>query len=114
VTVVDDVLDRILDAPRRNALLRWCEAHHAVARAGFQDRVAEPVCEATGGPQRDTGRPMRDAHARLAITAEEWAAVLDDRRQTLAKFRVPDAELGELFAVVESTTTDIVMPRCGP
>jgi hypothetical protein len=43
----------------------------ADARAGFKYLVTEQVCEAADGPQRYTGRSMRDAHAPLAITAGE-------------------------------------------
>jgi hemoglobin len=52
---------------------------------------------------------MRDAHAHLAITPGEWEAFLDDLRQTLDKFGVPQAERNELFAIVESTRGDIVV-----
>ena len=52
---------------------------------------------------------MRDSHAHLAITPREWEAFLDDLRQTLEKFGVPDPERRELFAIVESTRRDIVV-----
>lgn len=109
--VVDDFVDRIMDDPRLNANPKVDEAHHRVARAGFKYLVTEQVCAATGGPQRYTGRPMSDSHVHLQITDQEWEAFLDDFRQTLDKFKVPEAERVELFAIVESTKQDIVMPR---
>lgn len=109
-TVVDDFIDRVMDDPRLNANPRVNEAHHKVPRAGFKYLVTEQVCEATGGPQRYTGRTMRDSHAHLAITESEWHAFLDDFHQTLTKFQVPDAERAELLAIVESTRSDIVRP----
>jgi hemoglobin len=113
-TVVDDFIDRIMDDHRLNANPKVDEAHHTVARAGFKYLVTEQVCAATGGPQRYTGRSMHDSHAHLDITAGEWDAFLDDLRQTLTKFNVPEAEQAELFAIVESTKTDIVLPRDKP
>jgi hemoglobin len=67
------------------------------------------VCEATGGPQKYTGRSMRDSHQHLLITDAEWEAFIDDFQQTLDKFGVPNAEQAELKAIVESTRTDIVV-----
>jgi hemoglobin len=51
---------------------------------------------------------MFDTHRELLITSEEWDAFMDDFRQTLAKFDVPERETGELVAIVESTRDDIV------
>lgn len=109
-TVVDDFIDRIMEDPRLNANPKVDEAHHRVSRAGFKYLVTEMVCWATGGPQRYTGRSMKDSHAHLGITQSEWEAFLDDLRQTLDKFKVPAAEQAELLAIVESTRGDIVMP----
>jgi hemoglobin len=108
-TVVDDFIDRIMDDPRLNANPKVNEAHHRVSRAGFKYLVTEQVCQATGGPQRYTGRSMYDSHARLDITEQEWQAFLDDFRQTLAKFGVPEVERTELFSIVDSTKQNIVL-----
>jgi hemoglobin len=110
-TVVDDFIDRIMDDPRLNANPRVNEAHHRVAPAGFKYLVTEQVCQATGGPQHYTGKSMYDSHAHLDITEQEWQAFLDDLRQTLDKFAVPEAERAELFAIVASTKKDIVLPK---
>jgi hemoglobin len=107
--VVDDFVDRLMVDPRINANSKVDEAHHRVPPAGFKYLVTEQVCWAAGGPQKYTGRSMRDSHAHLAITAREWEAFLDDLKQTLDKFGVPNPERKELFAIVESTRSDIVV-----
>jgi hemoglobin len=107
-TVVDDFIDRIMNDARLNANLKVNEAHHRVPPAGFKYLVTEQVCHATGGPQRYTGKSMHDSHAHLDITELEWQTFLDDFKQTLDKFRVPDAEQAELRAIVDSTKNDIV------
>jgi hemoglobin len=109
--VVDDFVDRLMDDPRINANAKVDEAHHRVPPPGFKYLVTEQVCWASGGPQKYTGRSMRDSHAHLAITAGEWEAFLDDLRQTLDKFGVPKLERKELFAIVESTRSDIVVEK---
>jgi hemoglobin len=109
-TVVDDFIDRVMNDPRLNANPRVNEAHHKVAPAGFKYLVTEQVCQASGGPQRYTGRSMRDSHVDLAITEAEWQAFLDDFKHSFDKFNVPAAEQAELFAIVDSTKKDIVVP----
>lgn len=108
-TVVDDFIDRIMSDARLNANPHVNEAHHRVPPAGFKYLVTEMVCWAAGGPQRYTGRPMRETHQDLKITATEWDAFLDDFQQTLDKFGVPQAEQMELKAIIDSTKADIVI-----
>lgn len=107
--VVDDFIDRVLASPALNANPLVQEAHHRVSPAGFKYLVTEQLCHATGGPQRYTGRDMKSSHASLRITDAEWQAFLDLLKQSLDKFRVPLREQSEIFAIVESTKSDIVM-----
>ena len=93
---------------RLNANPRVDEAHHRVLPPGFKYLVTEMVGEATGGPQRYTGRTMEDSHRDLLITGTEWEAFIDDLNQTLDKFAVPAQERSELLAVVQSTREAIV------
>jgi len=111
--VVDDLIDRVMSDDRLNANPKVDEAHHRVPPAGFKYLVTEQVCEAAGGPQKYTGKTMRDSHEELDITEGEWQAFMDDVRQTLNKFEVPAAEQAELLAIVESTKGDIVLGPSG-
>lgn len=106
--VIDDFIDRIMEDPALNKNPLVDHAHHHVSRAGFKYLVTEMVCWATGGPQRYTGRGMRDSHAHLKITADEWEAFLLDLGATLDKFKVPQRERDEIFAIVATTRADIV------
>src|ERR671911_733919 len=108
-TVVDDLIDRVMVDPRLNANPRVDEAHHRVSAAGFKYYVTELVCEATGGPQRYSGRSMGDSHRHLMITDEEWLAFVDDFQQAVDKFEVPQPEQEELKTIVESTKEAIVV-----
>ena len=106
---MDDLIDRVMDNPRLNANPKVDEAHHRVSRAGFKYLVTEMVCGATGGPQRYTGRSMRDSHVHLDITEDEWQVFLGDLQACLDKFNVPEAERREIFALIDSTKRDIVL-----
>lgn len=107
--VVDDFIERIMIDPRLNANPLVDEAHHQVPKAGFKYLVTEMVGWATGGPQKYTGKSMRESHQHLKITPDEWEAFLNDFQITLDKFQVPPAEQGELFGIVNSTYDDIVV-----
>jgi hemoglobin len=107
--VIDDFIDRIMVDPGLNANPRVDEAHHRILPAGFKYLVTEMVCWASGGPQKYTGRSMKEAHQHLMITAAEWEAFLDDLQQTLDKFAVPQTEQAEIKAIVAGTRADIVV-----
>lgn len=106
--VVDEFIDRVMESPALNANGKVDEAHHRVPPAGFKYLVTEQLCAAAGGPQRYTGRSMRDSHSHLDITAGEWQAFMDILKRTLDKFQVPLPEQSEIFAIVQSTRGDIV------
>jgi hemoglobin len=108
-TVIDDLIDRVMTDPRLNANPRVDEAHHRVSAAGFKYLVTELACQAAGGPQRYSGRPMGDSHRHLMITPGEWTAFMDDVQQALDRFAVPQPEQDELKAIVESTRDAIVV-----
>jgi hemoglobin len=107
--VVDDFIDRIMVNPLLNANPKVDEAHHRVSKAGFKYLVTEMVCWATGGPQKYTGKTMKESHEQLGITEPEWQVFLQDFQDTLDKFQVPQAEQRELFAIVASTKAEIVV-----
>ena len=109
--VVDDLIDRVMTDPRLNANPAVNEAHHKVPPPGFKYLVTEMVGWASGGPQKYTGRPMRESHEHLSITPKEWEAFMDDFQQTLDKFSVSAAEQEELKAIVNGTYGDIVIGK---
>src|SRR5207244_5296259 len=83
-TVVDDFIDRIMVDDRLNANPCVDEAHHRASPPGFKYLVTEQLGEASGGPQRYTGRSMEDSHPHLLITADEWppSSTTSTRRST--------------------------------
>ena len=109
--VVDDLVDRVMTDARLNANPAVDEAHHRVPPAGFKYLVTEMVGWASGGPQKYSGRSMRESHQHLSITPTEWEAFMDDVQQTLDKFKVPAVEQAELKAIVQSTYDDIVVGK---
>jgi hemoglobin len=107
-TVVDDFIERLLVNSTLNANPAISEARARVAKAGLKFQVTALVCEVTGGPCKYTGRSMKESHARLNITEDQWQAMVADFRRTLAAFKVPQKEQEELLTIVGSTKGDIV------
>jgi len=107
-TVIDDFIDRIMVDPKLNANAAVDEAHHKVAKAGFNYLVTETVCWAAGGPQTYTGLLMGDSHDHINISGGELDAFMKDLYQTFEKFGVPQGERDELVAIVNGTKGDIV------
>jgi hemoglobin len=107
--VVDDFIERIYvnDVVNENAAVAG--ARSQARKAGLKVQVTTLVCQVTGGPCKYAGQGMKESHARFKITEKEWAAMAADFKASLDKFKVPDAEQQELFAIVESTKPDIVV-----
>lgn len=112
-TVVDDFIERLYVNDILNANPKIKGARDRVPKAGLKFRVTALVCQVTGGPEKYTGRTMKEAHQHLNITEKEWQAMLADFTKTLDKFKVPGHEQKELIAIVESTKKDIVISTAG-
>ena len=107
--VVDTFIDRIMVDPALNANPLVDEAHHRVPKAGFKYLVTEMVCMATGGPQRYTGKGMKESHQHLKITPAEWDVFAGHFKAVLDQYKVPAAGQQELFEIVGTTRGDIVV-----
>jgi hemoglobin len=110
-TVVDDFIERLYVNDILNANPKIDEARKRVPKAGLKFRVTALVCQVTGGPEKYTGRSMKESHQHLNINEKEWKAMLDDFKKTLDKQKVPEREQKELIAIVEGTKKDIVVRK---
>lgn len=109
--VVDTFVDRVLENDLLNANPAIKAAGERVPKSGLKFHVTSLVCQHTGGPCNYTGRGMKATHAHLAITEEEWQAMLTDFGHVLNSYGVPAPEQQELVAILESTKKDIVTGR---
>ena len=111
--VVDEFLEVLYVDDVLNANPKIKEARDRVPKAYLKYHVTSMVCQASGGPEKYTGRGMKESHQHLNITEKEWQAMGDDFKKVLDKFKVPEQEQKELFAIVESTKQDIVISPVG-
>ena len=106
--VVDDFVDRIWVNEVLNANPKNKEAM-GISKPALKYLATELTCMATGGPQKYSGRDMKEVHSGLNISEKEWEAMLADFKTTLNKFNVPEKEKSELIQLVGGLKGDIVM-----
>jgi len=106
--VVSDFIDALVPDEMLNQNPAIKEARDRVPAAYLKFHVTSMLCQATGGPCAYTGRTMKESHAHLHITGAEWDRMAQIFKQVLDKFKVPEKEQQDLFALVGTTKADIV------
>ena len=107
--VVDDFVTRILGDNRVN---RWfAHASSDPERAtAYKAKLADFVCQATGGPCKYAGMDMVAAHKGRGVTAEAFNSVVEDLVATLDKLKVPEKERQQLLGLLAPLKAAIVQP----
>ena len=100
--VVDDFVGRVANDGRINGKFANANIPHLKAM------LVEQICAASGGPCTYTGRDMKTTHAGMAITNEQFDALVGDLVTTLNKFNVPEREKKELLGALGPMRKDIV------
>ncbi|NQU49750.1 MAG: group 1 truncated hemoglobin [Planctomycetes bacterium] len=66
------------------------------------------LCANSGGPTYYTGRDMKLSHVGMKISEQDWTIFLGHAGDTMAALQVPEQEVGEVVAFVQSLKDDIV------
>jgi hemoglobin len=103
--VTDDFIGRLVTNPQ---FTKFFAGHGTDSKMRIRQHIVNQQCKATGGPCVYTGRDMKTTHAGLGITQADWDAAVRDLTATLAKFKVPQKEQGEVLAAVSTMKADIV------
>ena len=105
----DDLTDRLYVNATLNANPAIGAFHDKHEKAGFKYMLTAWVVANTGGPKQVyAGRAMDEAHAKLSITKREFDIVMTECRTTFYKFNVPERELEELMALLESYRDKVI------
>jgi len=100
--VVDDFVARVAADSRINGKF----ANANIPR--LKTMLVDQICQASGGPCTYTGRDMKSAHAGMAISGEQFDALVGDLVATLNKFKVGEREKNELLSVLGPMKKDII------
>ncbi len=111
--VVSDFIDALMPDSMLNANPAIDAARKRVPAPYLKYHVTALVCQATGGPCQYHGRGMKESHAHLNITEQEWDRMVTIFKEVLAKHDVPAKETQELLDIVGSTKAEIVAPGGG-
>ncbi|PYS76915.1 MAG: group 1 truncated hemoglobin [Acidobacteria bacterium] len=103
--VVDDFVGRLITDKKFE---RFFVGHSTDSKKRIRQHIVDQFCAAAGGPCIYTGRTMKDSHAGLGITEDEWNAAAKDLVATLDKFKVGEREKKELLDFVGGLKGDIV------
>jgi hemoglobin len=108
--IIDDVIERsyVDEVFKANPLIE--EAHKRFPKAVYKYNATSLACMVMGGPQRYTGRSLKDAHQHLKINEAEWQELKKIFRDSMTSFKVPEKEQNEILGIIESTKGDIVVP----
>lgn len=106
--VVDDFVNRLAMNPVIGSNPRTVAALQKIPVPAIKFQVTAMLCQVSGGPQKYIGHDMKSAHMGLMISDAEWDAAAADLKATLDKFKVPEKEQQEIFALVGGTKPDIV------
>jgi len=111
--VVSDFVDALVPDAVLNANPAIDAARKRVPAPYLTYHVTAMVCQATGGPCQYHGREMKESHAHMNITEQEWDRMVTLFKEVLAKHRVPAKETQELLDIIGSTKAAIVVSQTG-
>ena len=114
--VIDDFVGRAAGNPKVNFTRKGTPAEWKVTPEKVDHlkmMLVELVGAVTGGPQKYTGRSMKDAHKGMMISETEFTALAEDLKATLNKFKVPEKEQAELLKIIGGTAPDIIEKKVG-
>jgi len=105
--VVDDFVGRVLNDERINKWFAHAAANPEEA-AAYKSKLADFICQGTGGPCKYTGADMVTAHKGRGITSEAFQAVVEDLTAALDKLHVPAKEKSDLLSLLAPMKAAVV------
>ena len=107
--LIDDVIERsyVNEVFAANPMIE--EAHKRFPKAVYKYNATSLACMVMGGPQKYTGRSLKDAHQHLKVNEREWQELLAIFHDSMTNFHVPEKEQKEILGIIESTKGDVVV-----
>jgi hemoglobin len=107
VAVVDSFVARVAADPRINGFFAAAAAD-PTRMASLKAKLADQICQGTGGPCTYTGKDMASAHAGMNITNAHFDALVENLVATLQAFNVAQADQDALLGILAPMRPQIV------
>lgn len=107
---VDVLVDRLYSNASANANPAVDKFHAEGGHAGFKFLVTAWSVQETGGPKCYPGRDMRESHAHLSVSEQDFDTVRLEIAATLSYVGVPKPEHDEFMAIIDSYREMVVDP----
>ena len=104
-TVTDAFLTKLA---KDKKLGRFFTGHSDASLRRIRQDIVEFLCEKSGGPCFYTGRPMKEAHGGLKISAEDWKTSNRLFGQVMNELKVDKALQDKVVAFIGTLEGDIV------
>jgi hemoglobin len=105
--VVDEFVGRVAADNRINQFFA-ATASNPAQLASFKMKLVDPICEASGGPCKYTGKDMKTAHRGMGVSTADFNALVEDLVGALDKFKVGAADKNQLLGVLGPMQGQIV------
>jgi len=103
--ITDDFLGRMRADPHFS---RFAGGRGVDSRTRARQLTVDMLCQLAGGPCVYIGRPMKTAHAGLAIAEADWEGLLRHIAASLDQRKIPAKEKEEFLALFSNLKKDIV------
>ena len=105
--VVDEFVGRVAADTRINSYFAAAAADPQ-RLASFKMKLADQICQASGGPCKYMGKDMKTAHMGMGISGGDFNALVQDLSGALDKFNVGAHEKDQLLGALAPMKTQIV------
>lgn len=103
--VTDDFLGRLLGDAR---FAKFFAGVSTDSKSKIRQHIVDLLCNETGGPCLYMGRTMKQSHAGLGITEEDWKASVRHLIASLDKLKVAETDKNQLLTIAMILKEDIV------
>jgi hemoglobin len=103
--VVEDFANKLFTDPKVKQFFRGMGTD---TKESFKQKNKNLLTAVTGGPAKVISRPAKTVHGGLNITQGDFNVVAGHLKATLEKFKVPERETTEVFAIIAKLQPDIV------
>ncbi|MBO6504400.1 MAG: group 1 truncated hemoglobin [Kordiimonadaceae bacterium] len=103
---IQKFVDRTVDLSASNPEIGHFFERSILSRV--KDKLAEQICELSGGPCKYTGALMDRLHKPMGITTKDFNVLVEDLQHAMDEAEIPNRAQNKLIAILAPMHRDIV------